>query len=77
MMTVHVCHTHQDPRLTRVEAAAYLGVFPKTLSNWATTGRYQLKFHKVGGKVVYLKSDLDKWLESRATTQAGTIGMEG
>ncbi len=76
-MTVHIGHTIQDPRFTRIEAAAYLGVLPKTLSNWASTGRYQLKFHKIGGKVIYLKSDLDKWLESRVTTQAATIGMAG
>ena len=76
-MTVQVSHSIQDPRLTRAEAARYLGILPKTLANWASTGRYQLKFHKIGGRVIYLKSDLDKWLESRVTTQAGTIGMAG
>lgn len=83
MMTVQVSHSIQDPRLTRAEAADYLGVLPKTLANWASTGRYQLKFHKVGGRVIYLKSDLDKWIASRGTTQAGcivkeaTTGVEG
>ncbi|WP_407160925.1 helix-turn-helix domain-containing protein [Aeromonas caviae] len=76
MMTVQVNHAMQDPRFTRIEAAAYLGVLPKTLSNWASTGRYQLKFHKVGGRVIYLKSDLDKWIASRGTTQAGCIVKE-
>lgn len=66
-----------DPRLTRPEAAAYLGVSIKTLSNWASTGRYSLRYHKIGARVIYLQSELDAWIASRVTTQAGTLGVEG
>ncbi|MGS3139740.1 helix-turn-helix transcriptional regulator [Aeromonas sanarellii] len=66
-----------DPRLTRQEAATYLGISRKTLANWASTGRYGLRYHKTGTRVIYLKSELDAWIASRGTTQAGTLGMEG
>ena len=51
-----------EPRLSREEAAEYLGVSAKTLSNWATSGRYDLRFIKVGRRVIYLKSDLDAFM---------------
>lgn len=66
-----------DPRLTRQEAATYLGISRKTLANWASTGRYSLRYHKIGTRVIYLKSELDAWIASRVTTQAGTLGMDG
>lgn len=66
-----------DPRFTRQEAAAYLGISRKTLANWASTGRYGLRYHKIGTRVIYLKSELDAWMTSRGTTQAGTMEMEG
>jgi len=59
----------KNPRFTREEAATYLDVQAKTLANWASTGRYGLKFYKVGRRVVYLKSDLDAWLAERGMTQ--------
>lgn len=49
----------------REETALYLSVKVQTLANWATTGRFNLSFIKVGRAVRYRKSDLDKWLESR------------
>lgn len=50
---------------TRVEAANYLGVSPNTLAVWASTGRYKLKFIKVGKLVRYRRSDLNLFLEQR------------
>lgn len=55
--------------LTREQAAVYLGVAYQTLSVWASTGRHDLPFIKVGRCVRYRKSDLDAWLESRTATQ--------
>ena len=52
-------------RLTRKEAAKYLGVSPNTLEVWACTGRYKLKYIKVGRKVFYRRSHLDAFLKSR------------
>ncbi len=55
--------------LTREQAAEYLGIAAQTLAIWATTGRYNLPFIKVGRLARYRRRDLDKFLESR------TVGM--
>ena len=57
-----------DPRYDRRQAAAYLGVKPQTLATWAYSGKYKLPLYKVGSKSVYLKSALDKFLQSRIST---------
>lgn len=59
----------QLERLTRAEAAVYLGVNSQTLANWACTGKVQIPHHKVGRKVIYIKSDLDGYLASTRRTQ--------
>lgn len=56
-------------RLTRSEAANYLGVTPQTLANWASTGKVQILHYKVGRKVIYFQSDLDAYLASTRRTQ--------
>lgn len=56
-------------RLTRAEAAAYLGVNAQTLANWAHTGKVGIPHHKVGRKVIYMKSDLDNYLAENRRTQ--------
>ncbi|HFO3084490.1 TPA: helix-turn-helix domain-containing protein [Klebsiella pneumoniae] len=56
-------------RLTRAEAAAYLGVNAQTLANWAHTGKVGIPHHKVGRKVIYMKSDLDNYLTANRRTQ--------
>lgn len=56
-------------RLTRAEAAAYLGVNAQTLANWAHTGKVGIPHHKVGRKVIYMKSDSDSYLASTRRTQ--------
>ena len=67
--------TEADPRLSRDDAANYLGVKPTTLEIWATTGRYNLPYIKVGRLVQYRKSHLDAWLESR--TRNGHANAQG
>jgi excisionase family DNA binding protein len=57
-------------KLTRKEAAAELGICPQTLANWASSGRVQIPFYKVGKKkVIYYKSDIDAYLEEMRRTQ--------
>ncbi|EAA3603590.1 helix-turn-helix domain-containing protein [Salmonella enterica subsp. enterica] len=52
-------------KLTRPEAAEYLGVAPRTLANWHSSGRVRIPFYKIGRKkVIYMKSDLDSYLAS-------------
>ncbi|MBJ3592096.1 helix-turn-helix domain-containing protein [Salmonella enterica subsp. enterica serovar Saintpaul] len=66
MLLSNSCHKE---KYTRSEAAAELGVTTQTLANWAHTGRVKIPFHKVGRKVIYLKSDLDTFLASTRRTQ--------
>jgi excisionase family DNA binding protein len=66
-------HTPPAPRkhsdlVSREEAAAYLGVSPKTLATWASTKRYPLPVVKVGRSVKYRVSALDTFIESRTST---------
>ncbi|WP_336285488.1 helix-turn-helix domain-containing protein [Citrobacter arsenatis] len=55
----------QNQKFTRPEAAAYIGVAPRTMANWHSTGRVKIPFYKIGRKkTIYLKSDLDAYLAS-------------
>jgi excisionase family DNA binding protein len=55
------------------QAAEYLSVSPGTLSVWRSTGRYALKFIKVGRAVRYRMTDLDEWLEARVRANGATF----
>lgn len=50
--------------LSRDEAATYLNIAPKTLANWASTGKVQIPYHKIGKRVLYKISDLETYLDS-------------
>ncbi len=52
-----------DGRMTRRDAAAYLGLAEKTLAMWAIDGR-KPKVHRVGGRCFYYKDDLDAFIHS-------------
>jgi excisionase family DNA binding protein len=56
---------NQDPLLSRRDAARYLGLTEKTLATWASTGRQILPMVKIGGRVKYRKSVLDKFIAER------------
>ena len=47
------------------QAADYLGVKVETLGVWRCTRRHPIPFVKVGRKVCYRKSDLDRYIQSR------------
>lgn len=59
--------------LDRPAAAAYMGIKPQTLAVWASTGRYGLRFLKVGTRVKYRRADLDAFLERRSVTSTGEL----
>jgi predicted site-specific integrase-resolvase len=42
-----------------------LNVTEGTLQVWRSTGRYDLPYIKIGGKVMYRVSDVNKFIESR------------
>lgn len=56
------------PTLSRKEAAEYLGLQEQTLAAWASTKRYDLPYIRVGRRIRYRISDLEKFLER------GTVG---
>ncbi|GAB1439017.1 hypothetical protein MASR2M36_17790 [Providencia sp.] len=61
-----------DIRLTREEAAKEVGVSPQTLANWASNGRVNIPYHKIGKrKVFYYKSDIDAYIASTRTVHMG------
>lgn len=54
-----------DGRVSRPDAATYLGVTSKTLANWSTqqTGPQP---QKVGGRIWYFLDDLQAWVRTGA-----------
>ncbi|ASJ97395.1 MULTISPECIES: helix-turn-helix domain-containing protein [Shewanella] len=54
-----------NPLLTPAEVAKTLGVTEGTLSVWRCTGRYPLKFVKVGRRVMYRQIDIDTFVNGR------------
>lgn len=52
-------------RMGTVEAAAFLGISPKTLNAWNWTGKQNVPSYKAGRKRVYDRKELQAWLESR------------
>jgi Helix-turn-helix domain len=51
-------------KLTSRQAAEYIGVTPSTLDVWRCKRvSHQPPYHKRGRKVIYLKPDLDKYIE--------------
>lgn len=53
-----------QPLATREEVAAHLGVSPRTLDNWVSTGQGPT-FVRTGGRRMYDWADVREWVESR------------
>ncbi|MEV8166180.1 helix-turn-helix domain-containing protein [Rothia kristinae] len=56
-------------RLTLTEAAAYLGLAPKTLRNWRSAGVGPPGF-TVGARVWFHAGDLDEWIDQQKAAAA-------
>ena len=52
-------------QINEKRAAEVLGVKVSTLTNWRTTGRYNLPYIKVGRLVRYRVADLAAWIAKR------------
>jgi excisionase family DNA binding protein len=59
-------------KLTREQAAEYLGVSRATLETWASLGKGP-RFFKPGGKVYYLVRELEAYIESRSTNCSSAL----
>lgn len=57
-----------DGRMTREDAAKYLGYEPKTLAIWSSEGKGP-RGRKVGGRVFYFKDDLDAFIRGGASPE--------
>ena len=58
-MTAISIFNYAKPMLSRLEAAAHLGVSAQTLSAWASNKRVSLPYVKIGRRVMYRRIDLD------------------
>ena len=58
-------HILPDGRLSRRDAASYLGLAEKTLAMWALNGKGPRQV-KVGSRVFYFKDDLDAFVRGEA-----------
>jgi excisionase family DNA binding protein len=54
-----------DELLTPQQAAEILHVKPATLAVWRCHKRYPLRYHKIGSKVRYRRSEIERFIESR------------
>lgn len=59
--------------LTASETAQKLGVSQHTLAVWRSSGRYSLRFVKIGGCVRYRYSDILEFIESRVVRHTGEL----
>ena len=61
---------HQfEPLISAATAAEMLNLHPVTLLRWAREGR--VPHHRLGRRVVFRLSELDKWLSSGQPTEDG------
>jgi len=59
--------------LTPQEVAEFLGVGVGTLTVWRSTGRYPLKFVRVGRRIRYRRRDVEAFLDERTATSTGQL----
>ena len=69
-MAVTKDSSFKEELMTSEEAAYFLRTTPGVLAVWRSTGKVELKFIKVGKKVLYRYSDLLQYLEENVKTYA-------
>jgi len=70
MPQINLSPSPRGRRISRKEAAAYLGIAEDTLTKWASIGRPFIPHYKVGRKAVYDTADLDDYLARHRVNQA-------
>jgi DNA-binding transcriptional MerR regulator len=60
-------------KLDEKATAERIGLSPKTLANWRSSGGGP-PFYKLGGRVLYDPCDLDAWVASRRRTSTSDPG---
>ena len=56
-------------RMNQIEAARYLKMSPSTLPGWRGDGKGP-PYTKLGGRILYSKTDLDTWVASQRVDPA-------
>jgi len=56
--------------MTTKQAAKFLKLAPGTLEVWRSQGKGP-RYHKAGGRVLYLPEDLREWLEGHQVSPSG------
>lgn len=54
-----------EPLMNTRQAAAYVGLSPRTLTDYRTDSGGP-RFHRLGGRVLYRPENLDAWIDARA-----------
>ena len=62
--------------LSTREAAAFLGLSPRTLDRYRVSGEGP-HFHKFGSSVRYARADLESWAEARRGSSTSDDGSSG
>ena len=52
----------KSPFISKAELAEYLGLSPFTINSWVSERR-EIKFIKMGSRVMFRKTDVDQWVE--------------
>lgn len=55
-----------QPRMSREQAAAYLGVSAATLSQDIVTQRHKFPYIKIGRRCIYDRALLDTWIKNHS-----------
>ena len=56
-------------------AARMLGLSPKTLANWRSSGKKKLRFYKSTGRVMYKRTEVREFRESCSATSTAQIRL--
>jgi S-adenosylmethionine:diacylglycerol 3-amino-3-carboxypropyl transferase len=64
-----IVKVYPDGRVSRRDAAIFLGLAPKTLANWSSTSRGP-RPHRVGNRVFYRLGDLQAFVVTGANEAA-------
>jgi predicted DNA-binding transcriptional regulator AlpA len=67
--------TNDPITLTAAQAASILGLAPSTLAKLRLTGNGPT-YCKLGRRVVYRRTDLEAWLESRVARDTSDAGLD-
>jgi excisionase family DNA binding protein len=76
-MQKHKNELLQSLLITPATAAEILGVTRGTLQVWRSTGRYNLPYIKIGGKVMYKRTAVMAFIDAQSMDHTGKLSNSG